>query len=560
MKKQIFILVAICVISVQLSNVQSQTLYVPSGTSGIGSSSNGNVGIGTSTPIAKLHVNGNVYVDTNELQFLGASSGINRIKSNSGSVFGTWEFKSIYDNIILDAGSNSDNKRSIFFRIGGSDRLIIDPYIGGGRFIFLGSNTYPVNLDLGGSDGHALEANSATLLYLNKNGAWPNLSIGGKVGIGTILPGNTLSVTEAAGVTCTLPALGANGGTLGVFSNGASYGLIGGSLGSGNSFLQVQRVDGTATAYDLLLQPTAGKVGIGTTTPNNKLHLYTSSGPIGMTLQTGTSYSYVVNDGNNIILASDQGTTGFKLLVNRNAPDNSMAINSIGNVGIGTTSPQSKLHVTGNQSINWQETDDAKGTALVTIGDRGGNGSLFINTPTHTPYYPAGLGIDGSYDSNSWTSTINIKAFGVKYMSWHSVLAFHTSNGASINEAMRIDPNSNVGIGTTHPAYKLDVFGTIRAKEVKVDLNGVADFVFKPDYQLRPLSEVEKYIKANSHLPEIPSAAEVAQNGLSLGDMQNKLLQKVEELTLYSIEQEKKNAELQREINELKELVNQKLK
>ncbi|MDP4209186.1 MAG: hypothetical protein Q8928_10270 [Bacteroidota bacterium] len=98
----------------------------------------------------------------------------------------------------------------------------------------------------------------------------------------------------------------------------------------------------------------------------------------------------------------------------------------------------------------------------------------------------------------------------------------------------------NVGIGTTSPQNKLDVNGTIRAKEVKVTLEGWSDFVFKPSYKLKPLSEVEQYINKNGHLPEVPSETEVKQNGVNVGDMQAKLLQKVEELTLYVIEQEKK--------------------
>lgn len=100
--------------------------------------------------------------------------------------------------------------------------------------------------------------------------------------------------------------------------------------------------------------------------------------------------------------------------------------------------------------------------------------------------------------------------------------------------------NGNVGIGTTIPDQKLTVKGKIHAEEVIVDLNvPVADYVFKPNYKLMPLPEVEQFVKANSHLPEIPSATEITKNGLSVGEMQNKLLQKVEELTLYVIEQQK---------------------
>lgn len=112
--------------------------------------------------------------------------------------------------------------------------------------------------------------------------------------------------------------------------------------------------------------------------------------------------------------------------------------------------------------------------------------------------------------------------------------------------------DGNVGVGVAQPTSKLDVNGTIRAKEVKIEATGWADFVFSPDYQLKPLSEVENHIKAHKHLPDIPSETEVKENGISVGEMQTKLLQKIEELTLYVIEQDKKIAEQQKEIDNLK--------
>lgn len=101
-----------------------------------------------------------------------------------------------------------------------------------------------------------------------------------------------------------------------------------------------------------------------------------------------------------------------------------------------------------------------------------------------------------------------------------------------------------IGIGTTSPDYKLDVIGTIRAQELKVDMQG-ADFVFEEDYDLRPLNEVEAFVKENKHLPEIAPAADMQTNGVNQSEMNQKLLQKVEELTLYVIEQQKLIKELQ---------------
>ncbi len=98
----------------------------------------------------------------------------------------------------------------------------------------------------------------------------------------------------------------------------------------------------------------------------------------------------------------------------------------------------------------------------------------------------------------------------------------------------------NVGIGTTSPGEKLEVNGTIRSKKVKVESTGWPDYVFAPSFKLRPLSEVASFIKENQHLPEVPSAKEIEKNGLDLGAMDATLLKKVEELTLYTLDQEKR--------------------
>jgi hypothetical protein len=99
--------------------------------------------------------------------------------------------------------------------------------------------------------------------------------------------------------------------------------------------------------------------------------------------------------------------------------------------------------------------------------------------------------------------------------------------------------NGNAGIGTTSPTEKLSVNGRIRAKEVIVENTNWSDYVFADDYKLQSLTEVEVQIKTNKHLPGVPSAQEVAEKGVSIGDMQAVLLAKIEELTLHQIAQAK---------------------
>lgn len=113
------------------------------------------------------------------------------------------------------------------------------------------------------------------------------------------------------------------------------------------------------------------------------------------------------------------------------------------------------------------------------------------------------------------------------------------------------DRYGRFGIGTLDPQAKLDVRGNIIADEVEIKINKGADFVFSSDYDLKPLSEVENFILENKHLPEIPSEKEMQENGLNLNEMQIKLLQKIEELTLYIIEQQKEIGILKQEIKKL---------
>jgi hypothetical protein len=111
-------------------------------------------------------------------------------------------------------------------------------------------------------------------------------------------------------------------------------------------------------------------------------------------------------------------------------------------------------------------------------------------------------------------------------------------NGGNLLIGKTTQQNSN---------YKLDVAGTVRANEVKINLDG-ADFVFEPDYKLLPLNDLERFVKENKHLPDVVPAKEMEANGANLGELNTVLLQKIEELTLYIIEQNKRIENLENKL------------
>lgn len=134
-------------------------------------------------------------------------------------------------------------------------------------------------------------------------------------------------------------------------------------------------------------------------------------------------------------------------------------------------------------------------------------------------------------------------------------------NSSSVPRILVVNKSGKVGVRTANPDATLTVNGDIHAKEVKVDLNIPADYVFekyytgsstlKEDYTMLTLEEVASFTKKNNHLPGVPSAQEIQENGLLLKEMTNLLLQKIEELTLYTIEQENRIKLLESEIKKL---------
>jgi hypothetical protein len=186
-----------------------------------------------------------------------------------------------------------------------------------------------------------------------------------------------------------------------------------------------------------------------------------------------------------------------------------------GNVGLGTNTPQAKLEI--------KLSSNGKGLQLIGENKQidfhlGHNGS------THGFYWRyKGVDSDNNNDLELWTNNIT----GTD----QQVYNIHQDGN------MRFMKNVSIGCEAS-VNYRLLVDGAIKATEIKVEAQ-TADFVFEDTYQLKDLAEVETFIKTNKHLPEIPSAAEMEEQGVNLAEMNKLLLMKVEELTLYVIEQER---------------------
>ncbi|TRX51198.1 hypothetical protein FNH22_24715 [Fulvivirga sp. M361] len=293
----------------------------------------------------------------------------------------------------------------------------------------------------------------------------------------------------------------------------------------------------------------SGNVGIGTNQPETKLEV-TGFGvdPNALKLssfdsQTNTismvfhpRKNYLPNPASSIkgildygLANEEAGSISFNTS-NSGQLTEKMRIRYDGNIGIGTNQPETKLEVTGfgvDPNVLKLSSFDSQTNTISMV------------------FHPR-----KNYLPNPASSIKGILDYGLANEEAGSI-SFSTSNSGQLTEKMRIRYDGNVGIGTMTPDSKLTVAGNVHSREVKVTIDAGADFVFDSSYNLRSLEETEKFIGQNKHLPEIASEKEMKKNGLLVGEMNIKLLQKIEELTLYLIKQNKEIKELKRKVQSL---------
>jgi hypothetical protein len=339
-------------------------------------------------------------------------------------------------------------------------------------------------------------------------------------------------------------------------------------------------------------------VGIGTTAPVTKLQIDAGTDVYAGLLLTTTNTGSTFTDGLHLGIQYQGDNTvnryGY-LMVRESIPfkigtnnNEIMTLTSNGNVGLGYTSPTLKLEVNGSirmrgtrRMVFRNNNDDADmgsigllndsvisiadndpvqssriyfdvenakmgigaiptasdGKVLVTYNSSTGNPQMtvresllgdyarfeFANSGAERVWHIAGQNVSGAGTTNRANDILNIWNSG-----WGDLMSFRG--------------DGRIGIWTTTPAtgYALSVKGKIMCEELRVQLSGSwPDYVFSDNYELPSIHQLEKYIQLNKHLPGIPAASNLEMEGLAVGDMQKRMMEKIEELTLYIIQQQK---------------------
>jgi len=315
------------------------------------------------------------------------------------------------------------------------------------------------------------------------------------------------------------------------------------------------------TSGNNIYNANTGNVGIGTTAPDTRFHIKSNNvtfpwaGPLRIEAQSNSNMISMNHNGSwgTVWVGSGNSSTGpWTPLYFYTGGNLTMTMNNDGSVGIGTgtNAPLSKLSVTdGDIRINATTTN--RGIILDAVSTVN-LASLISMKRDNTNRWTFGTTGNSGADDFFFNRFSNTGA----YLGTPFVFRRATGNSVFLE--------GNVAIGTNldnNPnGYKLAVNGKIGAKEVQVENTSStwADYVFEKDYALRSLDEVESFIKENKHLPEIPSAEEVKENGHKLGEMDVLLLKKVEELTLYMIELKKEVDAVRAENKNLKEELSKK--
>lgn len=535
----------------------------------------GNVGIGTSAPIRTLHLKGDFQVDTGAV-ILNTPGAI--IQFQNAAVNKTFLQQS-GNNLRIGTSPNNELGKLIF-RMDGSDKIFIDStgnmQITGEQDASLTTHGY---LTLGSLTGDNVVIDNNEIMARN-NGAADNLILqndGGNIGIGVGSPDERLTLTNniklngSQGLVKFETAVGGTGSPF--ISLRYAPGLQFLREGTITQLAKIEYVDTANFTNFLRLRMgsnvengitlnTSNHTGLGTNDPLARLHIkgetdldeiaiHAGNGLAGQTAAIqfyntplvfgagaggpGTKKVFMMLDEEDLKTGTNSGNSAGKFIIRTNGSDK-VFVDANGRMGVGMelAGMADKFGVYGKARFiaNGGDAFQADGNAQI-------DGRLIVKNNGEA------LKIDGV------NPTINFFNNGIfrSFITQDNPATGHELY-IGANGILRLDATSQVAIGSVVSAansnYKLAVSGKMICEEVRVKLAGNwPDYVFDNNYKLKPLNEVEQFIAQNKHLPNIPAAAEVEKNGMELGDMQKKMMEKIEELTLYIIEQNKRIAALE---------------
>jgi hypothetical protein len=455
-------------------------------------------------------------------------------------------------------------------------------YTTGLEMNFFGNNNFSSDpaLTYGGGAGSAaiINTNAKPLTFGTNNQGRMWIDADGKVGIGNSSPvhnldieGNTMRLKNSGTTPNDYTNLRLQGAS---YTTGLEMNFFGNNNFSSDPALTYGGGAGSAAIINTNAKPLTfgtnnqgrmwidadGKVGVGTNSPQSTFHVNGSSllGSSGneFYFSSGTTFynskAGIRNSGGIVVFNSKSNGTIYlnrdvtaDVRIQSNSTDIATFLNN-GNVGIGNSSPEYRLDVGGDTRIK------DSGTTL----------DSYTSFRIQGPNYANGLEID-FFGNNNINSDPNWSyGGGAGSAAIVNVNAKPLTLGTNNQGRMWIDGSGKVSIGTTNPgSYMLAVAGKVAAVgEVRlfgIGTTNFPDYVFDKDYQLPTLEETEKYVKENHHLPEVPSAAEIEKDGMSLNEMNVILLKKVEEITLLLIQQEKRIKAVQEENHSLKTRLDQ---
>ncbi|WP_333659201.1 hypothetical protein [Flavobacterium sp.] len=528
---------------------------------------NDNIALGYQTPRSLISGNSNI--------FIGNENGLNLTNGNQNVFIGSVRLNNTVSSNRI-AGNSLD--RSIILADGAGNQRIFISRIGN-MGLGLGNNIIPINrLDVNGGvviGKNYVPSNSDTGSYVAPvNG----LLVEGKVGLGNSNPNNKLEITHGTS------------GNSGLRFTNLTSSYVPTSSQTSDKFLSVNQNG------DVILQKMANpSITNGLSSTGNVMNSFVNGSNANAPIVNTISNSFNTN---NQLVTTVNGVSSAPITLP--IPDFSEIDESVTNeiqvltlngntvslsLGGGsftlptlTDTDQQTLALNGNvlsilngNSVTLPTFTNTDSQSLTlngnTLSISGGN-SITIPTPTFAVIPGTNTTISGN---GSTTSPFQINAIDTSLYANDGAInqATTTNNNRKVNlnnrnlwfDTTNSTSNGKLYIGSTpnFPStsgnYKLFVEGGIMTEKVKVALRNTsnwADYVFEKDYKLLPLNEVEKFVKINKHLPGVQSAKELAENGIDVAEMQSKQMEKIEELTLYIIEQNKKLEKQNDEIQTLK--------